>query len=89
MEIVEGGEKIMRHGHVTGTLVIIPFDRGSAIAGTGPVNRNGEHCFEGLDEMVGVFSLPTYLTQKLSTIYEKVIPLLACLQIDGVRVTGE
>ena len=41
MEIVEGGEKIMRHGHVTGTLVIIPFDRGSAIAGTGPVNQNG------------------------------------------------
>ena len=89
LELMEGGGKIIRHGDVTGTLVIILVECESAIAGTGPVNRNGEHCFEGLDEMVGVFSLPTYLTQKSSTIYEKVIPLLACLQIDGVRVTGE
>ena len=55
-ELMEGGRKIVVHGDVAGTLVIIPVERESAIAGTGPVDRNVVHIFEGLDEMVCVFS---------------------------------
>ena len=52
---MEGGRKIIGHGYVTGTLVIIPVERDSSIEGTGPVDINGVQFLEGLGEMVGVF----------------------------------
>ena len=55
LEFVKGCLEIFWHGDVAGACGVVLVNGESAEEGTGPVDGDGVHFLEGLDEVVGVF----------------------------------